>query len=238
MDSQTRTIMMLSDLPEIQITAHAKATRLRLRVEPHQIRLTVPKYCTQRQILDFLQQSEQWMIETWHKQQVQQGLVQRDLPSKLALFHVDELLNSYYQTQQQSFILDLKKHCLWVSDRQPAAYLKAFVIAYANQMLPIYLQTVSREIDLPFKHCAIRQPKTRWGSCSAQHHIMLNSALVLFSEQIVRYVAVHELVHTRHFDHITAFCHEVHRHDVHYLQHRKQVKTTLLPWWWYEYRNS
>ena len=96
---------MLSDLPEIQITAHAKATRLRLRVEPHQIRLTVPKYCTQRQILDFLQQSEQWMIETWHKQQAQQGFVQRELPNQLALFNLDadykkQFDNKYLKTDQ------------------------------------------------------------------------------------------------------------------------------------------
>ena len=226
--------MTLSDLPEIQITPHAKATRLRLRVEPHQIRLTVPKYCTQRQIQDFLQQSEQWMIETWHKQQAQQGLVRRELPNQLSLFNLAKPLNIHYQTQKHSFILDLKQHCLWVSDRQPAAYLKAFVIAYAKQMLPIYLQTVSHEIALPFKQCVIRQPKTRWGSCSTQQNIMLNSALVLFPEQIVRYVAVHELAHTRHFDHSPAFWVEVQRHDAHYLQHRKQLKTTSLPWWWYQ----
>lgn len=234
MDSQTRTIMMLSDLPEIQITAHAKATRLRLRVEPHQIRLTVPKYCTQRQIQDFLQQSEQWMIETWHKQQAQQGLVQRDLPNQLSLFNLGEPLNIYYQTQKQNFILDLKKHCLWISDRQPAAYLKAFVIAYAKEYLPIYLKQVSSETGLKYGDCSIRQPKTRWGSCSAKHDIMLNSGLVLFSEQIVRYVAMHELAHTRHFDHSPAFWVEVQRHDAHYLQHRKQLKTTSLPWWWYQ----
>lgn len=234
MDSQTRTIMILSDLPEIQITAHAKATRLRLRVEPHQIRLTVPKYCTQRQIQDFLQQSEQWMIETWHKQQAQQGLVQRDLPNQLSLFNLGEPLNIYYQTQKQNFSLDLKKHCLWVSDRQPAAYLKAFVIAYAKEYLPIYLKKVSSETGLKYGDCSIRQPKTRWGSCSAKHDIMLNSGLVLFSEQIVRYVAVHELTHTKHFDHSPAFWVEVQRHDAHYLQHRKQLKTTSLPWWWYQ----
>lgn len=230
--------MMLSDLPEIQITAHAKATRLRLRVEPHQIRLTVPKYCTQRQILDFLQQSEQWMIETWHKQQAQQGFVQRELPNQLALFNLDEPLNIYYQTQKHSFILDLKKHCLWVSDRQPAAYLKAFVIAYAKEYLPIYLKQVSRETGLKYGDCSIRKPKTRWGSCSAKHDIMLNSGLVLFPQEITRYVAVHELAHTKHFDHSPNFWAEVQRHDMHYMQHRKQLKTTPLPWWWYEYRNS
>lgn len=232
MDSQTRTIMMLSDLPEIQITAHAKATRLRLRVEPHQIRLTVPKYCTQRQILDFLQQSEQWMIETWHKQQAQQGFVQRELPNQLALFNLDEPLNIYYQTQKQNFSLDLKKHCLWVSDRQPAAYLKAFVISYAKEYLPIYLKQVSSETGLKYGDCSIRQPKTRWGSCSAKHDIMLNSGLVLFPLEITRYVAVHELAHTKHFDHSSNFWAEVQKHDVDFQQHRKILKTTPMPWWW------
>lgn len=33
--------MTQTTLPEIQITHHARATRLRLRVEPTQIRLTV-----------------------------------------------------------------------------------------------------------------------------------------------------------------------------------------------------
>ena len=41
---------MTPNLPEIQISHHARATRLRLRVEPTQIRLTVPKFCTKRQI--------------------------------------------------------------------------------------------------------------------------------------------------------------------------------------------
>jgi len=64
---------MTHTLPEIQITHHARATRLRLRVEPTQIRLTVPKVCTKKQIQAFLQQSEQWMIETWQKQQKKSG---------------------------------------------------------------------------------------------------------------------------------------------------------------------
>ena len=83
---------MTPNLPEIQITHHARATRLRLRVEPTQIRLTVPKFCTKRQIQDFLQQSEQWMIETWHKQQEKVGQVDRTLPVELKLFNLERPL--------------------------------------------------------------------------------------------------------------------------------------------------
>lgn len=225
---------MTPNLPEIQITRKLRATRLRLRVEPTQIKLTVPQFCTQRQVQDFLKQSEQWMIETWQKQQEKAGLQDRSLPIKLKLFNLEQPLMVVYQTQKHSFILDDESHQLFISDRQPEQYLKSFVIAYAKEYLPIYLKQVSSETGLKYGDCSIRQPKTRWGSCSARHDIMLNSALVLFPEQVVRYVAVHELAHTKHFDHSPNFWAEVQKHDIHFQQHRKILKMTPMPWWWVE----
>ncbi|UUS59481.1 MULTISPECIES: SprT family zinc-dependent metalloprotease [unclassified Acinetobacter] len=223
---------MTPNLPEIQITRKLRATRLRLRVEPTQIKLTVPQFCTQRQVQDFLKQSEQWMIETWQKQQEKAGLQDRSLPIKLKLFNLEQPLMVVYQTQKHSFILDDESHQLFISDRQPEQYLKSFVIAYAKEYLPIYLKQVSSETGLKYGDCSIRQPKTRWGSCSARHDIMLNSALVLFPEQVVRYVAVHELAHTKHFDHSPNFWAEVQKHDINFQQHRKILKMTAMPWWW------
>lgn len=224
--------MTLADLPEIQITHHARATRLRLRVEPTQIRLTVPKFCSKRQIQDFLNQSEQWMVETWQKQQASLVQIDRILPTELRLFNRQNALTVSYKTQKNAYILDEHNHQLWISDRQPESYLKSFVIAYAKQHLPIYLQQISHEAGLKFAQCSIRQPKTRWGSCSAKHDIMLNSALVLFPEAITRYVCVHELAHTQHFDHSARFWSEVAKYDAAFQQHRKTLKTTALPHWW------
>ncbi|MCL6233930.1 M48 family metallopeptidase [Acinetobacter sp. ANC 5579] len=223
---------MTPNLPEIQITRKLRATRLRLRVEPTQIKLTVPQFCTQRQVQDFLKQSEQWMIETWQKQQEKAGLQDRSLPIKLKLFNLEQPLMVVYQTQKHSFILDDESHQLFISDRQPEQYLKSFVIAYAKEYLPIYLKQVSIETGLKYGECSIRQPKTRWGSCSSKHDIMLNSGLVLFPLEIARYVAVHELAHTKHFDHSLNFWEEVEKHDINFQQHRKILKMTAMPWWW------
>ena len=224
--------MTLADLPEIQITHHARATRLRLRVEPTQIRLTVPKSCSKRQIQDFLNQSEQWMVETWQKQQASLVQIDRTLPIELRLFNRQNALTVSYKTQKNAYILDEHNHQLWISERQPESYLKSFVIAYAKQHLPVYLQQVSHETGLKFTQCAIRQPKTRWGSCSVKHDIMLNSALVLFPEAITRYVCVHELAHTQYFDHSARFWEEVAKYDEAFQQHQKTLKTTVLPYWW------
>ncbi|WP_111883708.1 SprT family zinc-dependent metalloprotease [Acinetobacter sp. CFCC 11171] len=223
---------MIPNLPEIQITRKLHATRLRLRVEPTQIKLTVPQFCTQRQVQDFLKQSEQWMIETWQKQQEKAGQIDKTLPVELKLFNLEQPLSIVYKVQKHSFILDEENHQLFISDRQPEQYLKSFVIAYAKEYLPIYLKQVSSETGLKYGDCSIRQPKTRWGSCSAKHDIMLNSGLVLFPLEITRYVAVHELAHTKHFDHSPNFWAEVQKHDINFQQHRKILKMTAMPWWW------
>ncbi len=60
---------MSAKMPEIKIVRHVRARKLRLRVEPASIRLTVPLFCSKNQIQLFLAQSEQWLIETWNKQQ-------------------------------------------------------------------------------------------------------------------------------------------------------------------------
>lgn len=222
--------MTLNELPEIKIVRHARAKCLRLRVDSTQIRLTAPVLCSKRKIQNFIDQAEEWLLKTW--QQQTQNIQQETLPTELKLFNVDQPLQIVYQTQKQSFIFDEVKNQLLISDRQPQEYLKAFVITYAKQHLPLYLEEVSQESSLSFGKCTIRQPKTRWGSCSAKHDIMLNSGLVLFPEHVTRYVCVHELAHTRHFDHSPHFWAEVHKHDENFQQHRKILKTTPMPYWW------
>ncbi|NNG82495.1 SprT family zinc-dependent metalloprotease [Acinetobacter sp. ANC 5378] len=224
--------MTLKELPEIKIVRHARAKNLRLRVDPTQIRLTAPVLCSKRQIQNFIDQSEQWLIQTWQKQQEKIVQIDKTLPNELQLFNLDQPLEIIYQSQKHCFIFDDENLKLLISDRQPEQYLKAFVIAYAKQHLPLYLEDVSQESNLSFGKCATRQPKTRWGSCTSKHDIMLNSGLVLFPEHVTRYVCVHELAHTKHFDHSSHFWAEVHKHDVNFQKHRKLLKSTPMPYWW------
>ena len=224
--------MTLNDLPEIQIIRNARSRRLRLRVEHQQIKMTVPVSCSKQQIQSFLQQAESWLLKTWKIQQEQVQSIDQTLPAQLQLFNQAQALQVCYQSQKNNFVFDSEKLQLSISDRNPEAYLKAFVIAYAKEQLPGYLVQIAQETGLSFNVCHIRQPKTRWGSCSAKHDIMLNSALVLFPQEIVRYVSVHELAHTHHFDHSSRFWQLVAQHDANFQQHRQYLKNTFLPYWW------
>ena len=43
-------VSLKAQLPEIKMVRHASARNLRLRVEPTGIRLTVPLFCTKKQV--------------------------------------------------------------------------------------------------------------------------------------------------------------------------------------------
>ena len=225
--------MTLSDLPEIQITRNLCSRRLRMRVDGQQIKVTAPVFCSNRQIQTFIQQSESWLLKTWQSQQEKISNVERVLPKELKLFNLEQPIQIKYVQQRNNYQFDPTLNLLCISDRQPEQYLKAFTIDYAKQHLPIYLAQISKQCQLSYQACNIRQPKTRWGSCSAKHDIMLNSGIVLFNEAVVRYLCVHELAHTQHFDHSARFWSLVEKFDPNYKQHRQILKKTPMPYWWY-----
>lgn len=52
---------------------------------------------------------------------------------------------------------------------------------------------------------ALRDTTTRWGSCSTSGTISFSWRLAFAPYDVMRYVVMHELAHTRHMDHSTEF---------------------------------
>ena len=52
---------------------------------------------------------------------------------------------------------------------------------------------------------AIKNTKTRWGSCSFKNNINLSLHLMRLREELIDYVILHELVHTKVKNHSIEF---------------------------------
>lgn len=75
----------------------------------------------------------------------------------------------------------------------------------ARELLTGRLTALSERHGLPYNRLSIRNQKTRWGSCSLKKNISLNVELVTLPEELMDYVLIHELVHTRVHSHGKAF---------------------------------
>lgn len=69
--------------------------------------------------------------------------------------------------------------------------------AKAREKIVGRLRELSSLHGLPFARVMVRNQKTRWGSCSARGTISLNIALARLPGELMDYVILHELVHTR-----------------------------------------
>ena len=72
---------------------------------------------------------------------------------------------------------------------------------------------------------AIREQKSRWGSCSDRGNLNFNWKLMLAPPEALEYVVIHELCHLTEFNHSARFWRLVESQMPHYEQPKKWLKT-------------
>lgn len=94
----------------------------------------------------------------------------------------------------------------------------------AERLLPIRLRQLALQHGFSYREVRIKQLKGRWGSCSQQGDITLNCFLMQLPWEVVDYVLLHELMHTRIMAHGPAFWNELARYIPDLSQVRKQAR--------------
>lgn len=81
--------------------------------------------------------------------------------------------------------------------------------AEARERLVSRLDELSGRHGFSYNRVSIRNQRTRWGSCSTKNDISLNMKLLGLPQELMDYVILHELVHTRIKNHTKAFWREL-----------------------------
>lgn len=103
------------------------------------------------------------------------------------------------------------------------AHLKALKIE-AKNYLPQRLSFLANKYGFSFGKVSLRNQKTRFGSCSFKNDISLNINLLNYDFDVIDYVLIHELCHTRVKNHSAKFWLEVEKYCPNYKLLRKQLK--------------
>ena len=83
--------------------------------------------------------------------------------------------------------------------------LLRWLVKHAHERVEPMLQVLSRQYGFRFQGLKVRRQRTRWGSCSSKGIISINVALLFQPPEVLRYLLVHELSHTKHMNHSIRF---------------------------------
>lgn len=102
--------------------------------------------------------------------------------------------------------------------------IKNVYISHFSQQFINFVNEISRQTGLKFNNIEIKRYKRRWGCCDVKGKLNFNFLLFMLPMHLQRYVIIHELCHTVHFNHSKSFWQLVKTFEPNYNEMRKQLK--------------
>ncbi|MEJ2059717.1 MAG: SprT family zinc-dependent metalloprotease [Gammaproteobacteria bacterium] len=230
------------DLPEYRLRVSPRAKYLRITVtERDGVVVVLPRGMSPRHVEPFVREKRAWieraLLQIESHRPAPESLT---LPDRIYLPAIDESWGVDYLdgTADRTSLRETYEGRLRVhgdtADRQAVeATLKRWLMRHAQRTLPPWLTALARMHGLQHGRISVRAQRTRWGSCNQRGDISLNFRLLFLAPELVCYVLLHELAHTRHLNHSKRFWALVERMEPEYRAREKTLRAAAheLPRW-------
>ncbi len=177
----------------------ARARRMTLRVSQLDGRatLTVPRGTSDRAARSFLNANAVWLERAQSK-----------VPQSIAVgAGVQLLLEGQITTVETGSVKTAKIHeNQIIAPRKDTAAailiaLKSAAKTRLNERVAAYAKAIGRTAN----RTTLRDPRSRWGSCSEAGNLMFSWRLIMAPPDVLNYVAAHEVAHLQEMNHSPAF---------------------------------
>ncbi|WP_374031470.1 M48 family metallopeptidase [Bdellovibrio bacteriovorus] len=203
------------------------------------IKVVAAKSTPQKVIVDFLMAKKDWIEKNFEKfQEIAEKFPDKKIKAyeNFPFKGKERKLKVVITLHKKTFVSMTDEHLLlhiprndWSAnsliEEHPTA-LKEIRHFYKREAVDFLSERVkfwAGEMNLHPSQVKFREQKTRWGSCSSRKVINLNWRLIVFTQEIIDYVIVHELAHLQHMNHSSHFWSLVEK----YVENYKDIVKTM-----------
>lgn len=201
-----------SEFGPVVVRRNSRAKHVRLRMEyDGRLVVTLPRFASLRHAEKMIESSRA-SVRRWQKDHAAKNIVFND-GDKVGRSHKIRFINqphaeSKVQTKGLDIIVyhpdDLPKDNPVLQNLLRQSIRKALQ-KEARAYLPRRLKHLAETFGFRYERVRFGTQKGRWGSCSSKGTISLNVGLMMLEPELIDYVLVHELCHTRNMNHSPAF---------------------------------
>ena len=201
---------------EINFRKSLKAKNISIRIKPFEgVLVTVPRFLSFKIAKDFVESKMNWIQKNLLKIQSQEKLqtnfkIGSVFHTKFHSFFIDstsETINTFLKDNKFVKInISEKKEIQSIESQDYIRNIIEKILRIeAKSYLPKRVDELAKKHNFTYQKLAIKNTKTRWGSCSFKNNINLSLHLMRLREELIDYVIIHELVHTKVKNHSREF---------------------------------
>lgn len=203
-EEQNGETMTIEKLVTVKRSQRARRVALRLDARERIVNLVIPPRMTLDNAFRFAEKHQDWVREVL-------AALPPSIPFEhgmiLPIFGEKKRISIRYDKNNLGTQIELLKTVLQVTTNQkdPSARIQRFLRSHAKKKLTELAREKAKKIKKPLNAVAVRDTKSRWGSCSEDGNISFSWRLIFAPYVAMDYVVAHEVAHLVHMDHSDAF---------------------------------
>lgn len=182
------------------IITRGKYKRLTLSIDNNgNVIVKAPKFYSDKQIISFIESKQNWLKK------------KLDFLKQMADIKQKYNFNNFCYVNNKAFKCDYNKR-------------KTFYINQFETYIKPLVQEISIKTGLNYNNISYIVSKRVWGSLNKNNDMKLNLSIIILPKDITKYIIVHELCHSREFNHSQKFWKLVQENCIQYKNLRKELK--------------
>ena len=200
---------------------HSKRKTISLQINVNgELLVRAPLRCTNKEIFDFIQKKANWIISKRQES--------RKFHCPPLTFQSNEKISLL--GQDYDIVLTdenrakISENSIILPKTQPKESLVKLLKKFANDYLSKRVVFLAADYSFEYASVSITSAKTCWGSCGYNNRLHFTYKLMLCPREVVDYIIVHELCHTRIKNHSETFWELVENFIPNYREHELWLK--------------
>ena len=224
---------------EINFKKSIKARNISIKIKPFEgVLVTVPRFLSFKIAKDFVESKMNWIQKNLYKIQSQEQLQSNFNIGSIFYTRFHSVIIDSTTKPNNSFSRLNNFIKIYISERNKVQsienqiyirnVIEKILRTEAKSYLPKRVDKLAKIHNFSYQKLAIKNTKTRWGSCSFKNNINLSLHLMRLREGLIDYVILHELVHTKVKNHSREFWTTLERHCPNAKKLDKELKNYSL----------
>lgn len=185
----------------VELRRSAAARRISLRISrlDGRVTLTIPRNLPEREAIAFAESKAAWLRRNL-----------ADRPESVRVTFGTELpvqgeLKAIVADSCRKAVLSANEIRVPKAAKRPGARVQDVLKSEARRLLTEASDHYAEKLGRGYSKITLRDTRSRWGSCSSRGALMFSWRLVMAPEEVLHYVAAHEVAHLAEMNHSEAF---------------------------------